>query len=51
MAHSPLHLTAADRQAPPEPVDVSDSELSDPFSPPDTSDQRGGGGDGGTSIQ
>lgn len=26
VAHSPLHLTAADRQAPPEPIDISDSE-------------------------
>ena len=24
--HSPLHLTAADRQAPPEPIDIEDSE-------------------------
>lgn len=26
VAHSPLHLTAADRHAPPEPIDISDSE-------------------------
>jgi nicastrin len=50
VAHSPLHLTAADRQAPPEPVDVSDSELSDSFSPQVTRDQYGGGGSA-TNIQ
>ena len=42
--HSPLHLTAADRRAPPEPIDVSDSE-SDSLSPEDdTRDNQYSGG-------
>ena len=43
--HSPLRLTAADRMAPPEPIDLSDSEF-DP--PPDSGDQYSSGA---TNIQ
>ena len=41
VVHSPLRLTAADRMALPEPIDLSDSEFD---VPPDTRDRYSSGG-------